>query len=126
MQLNDVLTLTERQRTMKNTITGSEFIDSFDKMGRGDSFSYKGFQSLYEYLTIMEEATGEEIELDVVAIDCDFAEYGSALEAAEDFGWDTDDEDADDEETEAGALEFLKANTTVIIEGEGFIIIKGW
>ena len=105
---------------MKKTTTVSEFIDSFDKMGRGDSFSYKGFQALFSYLSEYEEATGEEIELDVVAIDGDFAEYGDALEAAEDCGW-----DADDEETEAGALEFLEANTTVI-EGEGFIIIECW
>ena len=105
---------------MKKTITESEFIDSFDKMGRGNNFSYKGRQSLFEYLSEYEEATGEEWEFDVIAIYYDFTEYGSALEAAEDYGWDTDDE-----ETEAGALEFLKANWTVI-EGEGFIIIARW
>ena len=108
---------------MKNTITESAFIDSFDKMGRGDSFSYWGRRSLFAFLSEYEEAAGEELELDVIAICCDFSEYGSALEAAEDCGWEPDDEETDDEETEAGALDFLKANTTVIIEGEGFVII---
>jgi len=105
---------------MKQTITESEFIDSFGRMGRGNYFSYEGRRALFEFLTDYEDSTGEEIELDVISLCGDFEEYESALDAAEDYGWDTDDE-----ETEAGALEFLRDNTTVI-NGDGFIIIQCW
>jgi predicted ArsR family transcriptional regulator len=56
---------------MKQTINLYKFQNEFDKI-RPDSFSYEGLSALFEYLEQWEEDTGEELELDVIAICCDF------------------------------------------------------
>jgi hypothetical protein len=45
------------------------------------NWSRPGAFALAEYLESMEEDTGETMELDVVAIRCDWAEYPSAVDA---------------------------------------------
>jgi hypothetical protein len=39
------------------------------------NWSYSGASALFEYLTELEEDTGEQIEFDRVALRCDFSEY---------------------------------------------------
>lgn len=58
---------------MKQTVTESMFRDAFNAI-RPDNFSYEGLGHLYEYFMEYEESTGEELELDVIAICCDFNE----------------------------------------------------
>lgn len=60
---------------MKKEINKYEFIDAFRRCGRVDSFSYEGFEALFDYLERMEADTGEEALLDVIAIDCEFDEW---------------------------------------------------
>lgn len=59
---------------MKTTISLYDFRDAFQRMGRGNQFSYDGLEILFDYLEQYEEGTGEEVELDVIALCCDFAE----------------------------------------------------
>lgn len=59
---------------MKTTITKSDFTFAFKNMGRSDQFTHKGLCELYDFLIEMENDTGEEIELDVIALCCDFGE----------------------------------------------------
>ena len=59
---------------MKQNINEYDFRRAFETM-RPDSFSYEGQGALFESFEQLEEDTGSEIELDVVAICCDFAEY---------------------------------------------------
>ena len=54
--------------------TASNFRDEFRACGRADQFSYDALGILFDYLEAYEMDTGEEIELDVVAICCDFSE----------------------------------------------------
>ena len=77
-----------------------------------------GALALAEYLENIEEDTGETMELDVVAIRCDFSEYPSAVEAHNDItsGHDLTD---DDEET---ALERMREIGQVIVFNGGVII----
>ena len=108
---------------MKNTLTVSDIADAL----RNDDnavWSYAGAVALAEYLDNLDEETGEETELDIVAIRCDFSEYGSAAEA---YTQQTGDEpDGDDEdEKEENALKYLQDNTTVI-EFKGGIICQGY
>ena len=58
---------------MKTTISVYDFRDAFQRI-RPDNFSYEGLTWLYEYFEEYENSCGEEIELDVVAICCDFNE----------------------------------------------------
>ena len=59
---------------MKQSVNSYDFERAFKQI-RPDNFSYKGLNALYEYLEGYEEDTGEEMELDVIAICCDFTEF---------------------------------------------------
>lgn len=97
---------------------------------KDNGFSYRGAYALAEYLEEFEESTGEEIELDTVAIRCDYNEYPSALECASEFNTfleileekKRDDDTLTEEEQETLALEYLEENTQVITFDGGVII----
>ena len=59
---------------MKQTINFTQFADAF-KAIRPDNFSYAGLKALYDYLEQYEEDTGGEVELDVIALCCEYTEY---------------------------------------------------
>ena len=101
---------------MKQTINEYQFKDAFQKC-RPDNFSYEGLTALYDYLEDYEADTGEEMELDVIAICCEFTEYEDLKEFQ---GIYYDDIKGDKYKT----LEEIEEETIVIpIEGtEGFII----
>lgn len=108
---------------MKITINSSEFVDAFRKAGRGEQFSYNGLQALFDHLEEMEAGSGEEMELDVIAICCDYSEHATALEAATEYGFEADS-DEDEEANEKAALEYLCDNTTVLSFDGGVIILN--
>ena len=98
---------------MKQTISTREAANILfnDEYG---GWSYQGALAMAEYLEQYEEDTGEELEFDPVAIRCDFGEYESALEAAQDY--------TDSIGTEKEALEYLEDRTSVICFDGGIII----
>jgi len=96
---------------MKTQVSFSQFCDSFGESYK-DNFSYYGKQALYDYLEELEADTGEEIELDAVALCCDYAEYATALEATENYSFKAESKDKDEAEKEA--LEWLQDNTQII------------
>lgn len=65
---------------MKTTINEYEFVEAFNTMGRKDNFSREGRFALFEYLEELEEGTGQEIELDVIALCCEFTEWENLKE----------------------------------------------
>jgi len=64
-----------------NNISESEFIQAFEDMDRGNNFSVKGRRALYNYLVELSEEIGENLEMDVIGLCCDYEEY----EDTEDF-----------------------------------------
>ena len=56
------------------TITETQFVESFRIMNRMDNFSYDALKALHNYLEDLSEDIGEPIELDVIALCCDFYE----------------------------------------------------
>ena len=97
---------------MKQTISFYQFKDAFYKMDRGEQFSYNALKALFEYFEEYEDSNDDEIELDVIAICCDYVEYDSL----EDFQLDYNTEDYPD-------IESIEYNTTVIkIDNDAFII----
>lgn len=58
---------------MKQTIGLSQFTDAFMSI-RPSNFSPEGLQQLFDYFESYEDDTGEQIELDVIAICCEYAE----------------------------------------------------
>ena len=107
---------------MKKTLSTWEIADAL-KQDDNAGWSYEGAKAMAEYLEQYEEDAGEEMELDVVAIRCEFTEYATATEAAEEYQDNDYDDDMDDDEKEAAALEFLRDRTTVI-EFDGGVIIQ--
>ena len=96
---------------MKQTVTFSMFSDAFRNANRTDNFTYSGLRALYDYLEEYEESCDTEVELDVIALCCEFTEYTDLAELQKNY---RDIESMDD----------LRDNTTVIeIPGsDGFII----
>ena len=101
---------------MKQTINEYQFKDAFQEC-RPNNFSYEGLTALYEYLEEYEEDTGQEMELDVIGLCCDFTEYDSLEEFQQEY---YEDEPKDSYKT----IDEIENETIVIrIEGtEGFII----
>ena len=71
---------------MINTVSQYDFVDAFNKMGRGEQFSYEGLIALYDYLEMLEEGIDQQIELDVIAICCEYAEYDNLKQFKDDYG----------------------------------------
>jgi len=111
---------------MIKTISAYDFERAFSDMGRQGQFTYEGKRALFEHLEQYEEDTGEEIELDVIALCCEYSEHDSAMQCVNDNGYqefeNTLDIDDDDDTHEELALDFLRDRTTVIEFGKGIII----
>lgn len=84
-------------------------------------WSYNGARALVEHLEEMEEDCGIEIELDVVAIRCDWRQYTSASEAADEYGWEWDGEAPDMREHDAA--DWLRQQT-IVLDFEGGVIVQ--
>lgn len=81
---------------MKQTVTELDFRDAFRNMGRTDQFSHAGLGVLFEYLEEYEADTGQELELDVIALCCEYYE-DTWEEIARNYDIDISDcEDEDD------------------------------
>jgi hypothetical protein len=58
---------------MKTTVNQSAFMDAFHAHDRYEQFGYAALSSLFDYLEQYEENTNKEIELDVIALCCDYS-----------------------------------------------------
>lgn len=106
-QLHDRIRINNQQpkaENMKQTINFSQFRDDFQAI-RPDNFSYEGQKALFEYLEQFEEDTGEELELDVIAICCDFSE-DTWQQVAEQYGVDLEGLE-DEEEKQQAVADYL-------------------
>jgi hypothetical protein len=101
---------------MKQTINFYDFQQAFIQHDRHGSFSYQGLKALYNYLEELEEDTGEQYELDVISLCCDYSEY----ENLEDFHYAYDPHDYPD-------MDAISENTIMIgIDGGGSFIIQAF
>ena len=62
------------------------FQDVFREMGRENQFSYDGLTALFKELTSYEEMYGEEMELDVIALCCEYTEWKNLKEFQDNYG----------------------------------------
>ncbi len=99
---------------MKTTVSFYSFREQFRIQGRDSQFSAPALAALFDHLEEIESDTGTEIELDVVALCCTYAEHDSAVDAAKEYGWDGSDEDE--------ALDWLR-DRTVVVEFSGGVVI---
>ena len=59
---------------MIQTINFHAFQNAFTNCGRQEQFTYTAQKALFDYLEQLEEDMGEQIELDVIALCCEYAE----------------------------------------------------
>ena len=103
---------------MIKTITEFDFVKSFDDVNRSSNFTIAGRKALFEML----EEINPDMELDPIAVCCDFTEYESLEEWKQDYGYEPYDEDEDDED----ALEYRRDQTLVLQLANGGIIIQAY
>jgi hypothetical protein len=60
---------------MKQRVNFAWFLESFRMMDRYEQFGFDALRVLFDYLEDLESDTGEEIELDVIALCCDYSVY---------------------------------------------------
>ena len=89
-----------------------QFREAFRLAGRMDQFSYEGLEVLFDYLDELSEDIGEPIELDVVALCCEYCE-SSIEELIDNYNIDVSDADGDEDEIETIVEEYLQDNTSV-------------
>ena len=98
---------------MKQSINFSQFIDAFKAHDRYDGYGYEALKVIYNYLEEYEEETGQEIELDVIAICCDYnAEHYTAI--ASNYSIDLDG--LDDDEAKEAVIEYIQNNSAYLGE----------
>ena len=71
---------------MYTNVSEHDFINNSNKYHQHkDNFSYDGKKALYKYLVDLEEDTGQEMEMDWIAICCSYGEYESEQELLEQY-----------------------------------------
>ena len=93
---------------MKQTIGIREFHSAFECAGRQDQFSYEARVQLFEYLDELDE----DMELDVIAVCCEYSE-DEPKEIAENYSIDISDCE-DDDAIEETVLDYLNQHTCVV------------
>ena len=92
---------------MIKTISEYDFRQAWKDSGRENSFSYEGLGLLFETL----EELSPESEIDIIALDCEFAE-NTLEEIISDYGYALADSE-EEEPTLEEVLDYLQNNTLV-------------
>jgi hypothetical protein len=98
---------------MIESVNFSSFVDAFRSMDRYDQFGYQALRVIFDYLEEYEESSGEQVELDVIAICCDYTVQGHTG-IAQDYSIDLSEADGDADEEERIVLEYLNDHTMVL------------
>lgn len=112
------------------TIDSSDLYHLASRMDRADNFGYKGWRAIGDYLEESSEDTGEDIEVDIIAICCEYSMAESADSVFYDYdhlhGVDLPEEETWEEMSEDEKLEtiedFLRENTSLVICEDDLII----
>jgi len=97
-----------------------------------NQFSWEASGCLADYYESLEEEIGEEIEIDPVAIACDWSEYNSDEELIEAYGYllpdadDSDDCEAWEPEDKLAAIKDYLMQDTDLIEFDGGYLVRAF
>ena len=98
---------------MKQTVTHlSQFFEAFKRCGRSEQFTYEALELIYDYIEEYEQSTGEEVELDVIAICCEWSE-STPEEILDYYNTDIDTVGMSDDELANAVLDYLHDETQV-------------
>jgi hypothetical protein len=97
--------------TMYIQVTFQDFCDAFRDMDRDDKFSYEGQRALFEYLE------DEDIELDIIALCCEYQE-GTYAEIMDAYSIQVHDTELG-ADVECAVRDYLEQHTSVVGEVTG-------
>lgn len=101
-------------------VNESMFHDAFYHMGRGKQFSYEALNELFRYYEETEDATGEQMELDVIAICCEWSEHDTESMIAA-YGYLVErEEDCDNDDYADAIAEYIQDNESTVIGLGGY------
>ncbi len=112
---------------MKTTVTKYDFHRAFEQC-RPDNFSYEGLELLFDYFEELEANTGQELELDVIALCCDYAE-DTVEDIARNYSIDLNDADPEDDDYDDQCrqivFDYLSDRTSVVGDtADGFVYLS--
>lgn len=102
------------------TVGFCDFCDAFRNMKRNEEFSYDGKRALFDYLEQYSNAVGEPVELDIIALCCDYnemhaddivSEYRVGIES-----------DMDEDDKMNIIRDYLNDNTIIVGEFNGTFV----
>ena len=109
------------------TLCASDLYNLACNMARGKEFGYDGWLAIGDYLENLSDDTGENYEVDIVGICCDYSMAESVDEFFNEYGkyssidpeeW----EEMDEEEKLEAIEEYLQDNTSIVCCDEDCII----
>lgn len=106
---------------MKQTLNQESFVQAFEDMFRDKQFSRQGLIALFDYFEQYEQDTGESIELDVIAICCEYSE-DTAAEIADSYSIDI--EGLDEIDVVNAVRTYLNENTLIVSEDEDVFVYQ--
>jgi hypothetical protein len=122
VNLNRII-LTLENYKMKTTVTLNDFRNAFNAI-RPNNFSYEGLEQLFNYFESYEDDTGEQIELDVIAICCEYQE-STIEEIVNSYDIELDPDD-DTQVNFDKVFAYLADNTSVIGHTDDSIIFQSF
>lgn len=104
---------------IKKTFNENDFINEFKAYNRQDNFSYKGLRVLFESLEQLAQDCEMVIEMDVIALCCEYSEL-SIDDVINDYQLDDD----------ADVIDYLHDNTMVLgnydINGVNYVLFQSF
>lgn len=109
------------------TFDENDFINEFKAYNRMDNFSYKGLRVMFDALNELAQDCEMSIEMDVIALCCDYNEL-SIDDVINEYDIDLSDESFDDK-TEL-VIDYLQDNTMVLgnydINGADYVLFQSF
>ena len=99
---------------MKQSVNFTIFVDAFHKHNRYEQFGYSALRVIFDYLEDFEAIIGEELELDVIAICCDYS-VDAWQDIAANYSIDVSEYEEEDEKEEH-VRNYLQDHTQVLGE----------
>ena len=108
------------------TVNFSMFCDMFTRMGRQGHFSYAAKQAIFNYLESYSDDNGEDFQMDVVGICCEYIE-SKAEEVNSDYllGYEKQEDESEEDFQERlieEVQEYLDRHTTTVMADNGTFV----
>jgi hypothetical protein len=108
---------------MKQAVNFSSFIDAFRAYDRYDQFGYQALRVIFDFLEQYEQDCNEELELDVIAICCEY-DSNHYKDIADNYRIDLSDANGDEDDEKQIVLDYLNDNTMVLGETDCEIVYQ--